>query len=272
MKRHAFAFLALLLGCGLGDDPGLDFHPPIAFDQPFLPPAGYYQQAESLSGPALIHKLQAIIGGHVSLSYDDARDAMFNVVDDLDNDDVIQCILTGKQASGVSGRTVAFRKGFNTEHVWPQSIGAEGPAKSDLHHLFSSEIYANGLRGNHPYLDVARTIELLPDHTNLGDHAKLGTTPNGLTAFEPPGRFKGNIARATLYFYVRYASGTPSDGAFSMRNFQHEKRQLLAWHRLDPVDDAERARNQAVFGLQRNRNPFIDHPEFVDRLAEWLGS
>lgn len=272
MKRLTLALLPFAVGCGLLEEPTAFAWQPVPFDQPFAPPPGYYQQAEALAGPPLIQALHNLVDQHRELSYDAARDAMIGIVDDLDNDDAVPCLLTGRSISGITNRQAAYRKGMNAEHVWPQSLGGEGPAKSDLHHLFPAEIFANELRGSHPYLNVSRTQELLPDHTHTGDHAKLGTTADGLIAFEPPNRNKGDIARALLYVYVRYATGTPYDGAFSMRNFQHEKRLLLDWHRSDPVDQAERARNQAIFGLQRNRNPFVDRPEFVDRLAEWLGS
>lgn len=272
MKRLTFTLLTVVMGCGLLEDPGLEAWSPVAFTPSIAPPAGYYERALNLAGPGLVTTLHAIIDKHVELGYDSAREQMFSVVDDLDNDDTVGCILTGKAASGVTSRLSAYRKGLNTEHTWPQSLGAEGMAKSDLHHLFPSETYVNEMRGNFPYAEVARTVELLPDHLQLGDHAKFGTSPTGDKVFEPPNRSKGNIARALLYFYVRYAANTPFDGGLSMRNFKQEKRQLLTWHRMDPVDDAERARNQAIFELQHNRNPFIDHPEFVDRLAEWLGS
>ena len=92
---------------------------------------------------------------------------------------------------------------------------------------------------------------------------------------------KGNMARAVFYLAIRYegdahANGTAepdleltdnrawmtssgNGGKFYMGVLST----LLQWHALDPVDARELERNEVVFGIQGNRNPFVDHPEWA---------
>ncbi|MNL52021.1 Extracellular ribonuclease precursor [compost metagenome] len=73
------------------------------------------------------------------------------------------------------------------------------------------------------------------------------------------------MARALLYFYTTYAVAK-SPGVW-LDNFRVEHDTLLKWHREDPVDADERRRNEAIYKLQKNRNPFIDHPEYVEAIG-----
>ena len=82
-----------------------------------------------------------------------------------------------------------------------------------------------------------------------------------------PADSKGDLARALFYFYTRYAAHPPS--RFSLSNFNGEEATLRRWHERDPPDAAERARNDAVYGVQGNRNPFIDDNTLADRIADF---
>jgi endonuclease G, mitochondrial len=142
---------------------------------------------------------------------------------------------------------------FNCEHVVPQSWFAKRePMRGDLHHLFACEPRCNSFRGNLPYADFPDPREALM--TDCGS--------SGVAGFEP-GAGKGPVARATLYFLLRY----PGQVGDEARELQRERVALLLdWHRAEPVGEYERHRNAAIAELQGNRNPLIDHPEW----SEWI--
>ena len=138
---------------------------------------------------------------------------------------------------------------FNCEHVVPQSWFAKRePMRGDLHHLFACESRCNAFRGNTPYTSFGNALERLM--SDCGRSEEPG--------FEPVAG-KGPVARATLYFLLRYP------GAVS-RELRERVAVLLDWHRTEAPDDYERHRNAAIAELQGNRNPLIDHPEWADRL------
>ena len=145
---------------------------------------------------------------------------------------------------------------YNCEHVVPQSWFAKRePMRGDLHHLFSCEPDCNSFRGNTPYFDF-------PDY---GEALRTDCGKREPGEFEP--NFgKGPVARATLYFLVRYPGVIRT---YSERHLET----LLGWHRADPPGEWEKHRNAAIFARQGNRNPFIDHPEWADQVAlsEGLG-
>jgi endonuclease I len=223
----------------------------------------YYATAQGKQGADLLRALHLIVRtGHVDRGYAQARDELFGEVADLDGDDRIEDLFTGKQFGPITNRKNAYDKGMNTEHTWPQSQGATGIAQSDLHHLQPAEIMPNERRGNHPYGEVERVTW----STGSGaSEAKLGVDALGETVFEPRDSVKGDIARGLLYFYTRYAQSRPD--RFSLDNFRHSLPTLLKWAHEDPVTDLERQRNDAVQRVQGNRNPFVDHPEYIDEIG-----
>ncbi|MDX9731610.1 MAG: endonuclease [Bdellovibrionales bacterium] len=160
---------------------------------------------------------------------------------------------------GIGPGRVPSANVINTEHTWPQSrfngSMSKDTQKSDLHHLFPTHSEMNSIRGNHKFGEVTVPDRALPCPT-----AKFGSA-NGTSedVFEPPTAHKGNVARSLFYFSVRYKLAIqPSEEAF-----------LRKWHRLDPVDADEAERNHAIFLIQGNRNPFIDHPELVDLISDF---
>lgn len=216
-------------------------------------PDGYYQGAEGMQGQGLLQSLNQIVARHVDLGYSQGRDIMFGEVDDYQNNDVIECTYTQRRLEGVTNRTTAYRngQGLNTEHTWPKSKGASGgPAKSDLHHLFPTDIDTNSKRSSFPFGEVVHV-----EYQNGG--SKLGRNAQGQTVFEPRDDHKGNVARALFYFYTVYGRRA------STANFRVEEPVLHQWHQQDPVDAEEQMRNNKIFQHQKNRNPYIDRPEFV---------
>jgi len=142
---------------------------------------------------------------------------------------------------------------FNCEHVVPQSTFAERePMRGDLHHLFACESNCNSFRGNTPYFDFPDFEEALRHDCGRREEAR----------FEPSNG-KGAVARATLYFLLRYP-GVVGDQA---RELQADRLPiLLDWHHREAVSEWERHRNAAISELQGNRNPLIDHPEWAQHI------
>lgn len=223
----------------------------------------YYAPAQGKQGAELLRALHLIIRtGHVDRGYGQARDEMFSEVDDLDGDNTIEDLFTGNPYGPIQNKGDAFNAGMNTEHTWPQSKGATGIAQSDLHHLRPSDIRTNEKRGSHPYGDVIKTLWSVGEGAR---QARLGVDALGETVFEPRADVKGDIARGLLYFYTRYSQSRTKD--FTLTNFKHELPTILRWSFEDPVTDAERARNDAIQKVQGNRNPFVDHPEYIEQIG-----
>lgn len=230
-------------------------------------PSGYYSAAEGKTGAALIAALHRIVCRARVLGYDAARDSMYAFVEDPDNNDLMADVYVGRVAT-VNSRATAAAAGFNTEHSWPQSRGAQtDPANSDIHHLFPSDAAANSERSNLPFGVVVTPMWTSPDPDNDGDVSKRGLNAQGQMVFEPRNAKKGDVARALLYFYVRYNSRRTAN--YSLANFNLEEATLIQWAAADPPDAFERQRNSLAYRAQGNRNPFIDRPEFVAAAGDW---
>ena len=229
--------------------------------RPSIAKTSYYSSIESSGHAPTLRDIQEVISRtHRPLGYNDARDGMFQLVFDTDGDDSVADIYTGRIIRGIGGYKDAFSAGMNTEHTWPQSLGATGIGRSDLHQLMPSDSKVNSRRGNMPYGEV------VTEYWHGGEivTSRQGLDSSGHEVFEPPNRMKGDIARALLYFYTRYNHTGLS--RFSTTNFAIELPFLLKWHVMDPVDATEMDRNDAVYSIQGNRNPFIDNPDWVNTL------
>lgn len=144
---------------------------------------------------------------------------------------------------------------FNCEHVVPQSwFNKKEPMRGDLHHLFACETNCNSFRSNIPYFDFPDFEEAIREDCGKRDDAG--------TKFEPTGG-KGAVARAVLYFLLRY----PKEINQTVNEYKAERLEtLIKWHKAFPVGRYELHRNAAIFEKQGNRNPLIDHPEWVDEI------
>jgi deoxyribonuclease-1 len=218
----------------------------------------YYDVTQNKWAEELKGVLTALIDDHNSLGYTLARDHMYA---SIDNDSGwVECVYTGRTAY-FSTRQGATDNNFNCEHTWPQSFSGEAePMRSDIFHLYPTDATANSMRAN---LDFG--IVVSPAWSVGG--SKLGTDSEGQTVFEPRDEHKGNVARTHFYYIIRY------DGNY---NLYEDPAKMEAhfrnWHLSDPVDADEEQRNEDIYALQYNRNPFIDHPEFVERISSFFST
>lgn len=168
----------------------------------------------------------------------------------------VYCNIEIDETKGAGPKKIPNPKYMNCEHTWPQSKFSKNfpneLQKTDLHHLFPVDMRANSTRNNHPFADVNGKVT----HSNCHD-SKLGTAlDSNIISFEPPPEHKGNVARAIYYFSTRYKMNLDST----------QEKYLKIWNKLDPVDQEEMDRNEKIMKIQGNRNPFVDHPELIDRL------
>ena len=154
---------------------------------------------------------------------------------------------------------------WNREHVWPQSkawydadVDKTG-AVSDMHHIRPVDKSVNSSHNNYPYGIVTDGKYVSISSTNGG-----GTTGAKIGGgyYEPSDDRKGDTARIIFYLLTRYSE---SD-SYPITNVAQSMDLLLSWHNSDPVDSSETRRNEAVYGIQGNRNPYIDNPEYADRI------
>ena len=135
--------------------------------------------------------------------------------------------------------------GWNREHVWPRSIGwfQYSGAGSDLHHIRPCNSSVNSSRGNKKFGESS------------GYYNPININGSGKD-------YRGDSARIIFYMMVRY---TEAD-SYSFTSIAESLELLLKWNELDPVDDLERARNEAVYKIQGNRNPFIDNEGYAEAI------
>jgi deoxyribonuclease I len=196
-------------------------------------------------------------------SYDRARREIFQVLDD--DGDGVRCVYTDRWFP-VDSYPPNDWQDVNTEHSWPQSLGADvDPRQCDIHHLFPSDAYVNGLRGNLPF-DEVTSVDRDSDGDGSWNGSRLGDSASGELVFEPRDAHKGNVARAMLYFWVRYEDELTSS---AVADFARDRLNTFqSWDALDPVDDRELARTAGIADYQGHPNPFVVCPGLVDRFVE----
>jgi len=225
----------------------------------------------NLSGEQLLDSLVVHYKPDTVLSYADARDTMFSKIYNLN--DSLHCVYSDYTIwmdPTQDPNTWAYNNGIDTEHTWPQSKGAVGNAKSDMHHLYATRIQVNSARGSDPFAEIPDTdtdrwfrktlvLTTIPN-TDIDEYSERDD--NG-ALFEPREDHKGNVARAMFYFYTMYEQeATSADPNF----FEIQKDVLLQWHRLDPVDSLELVRTNVIATYQSGcANPFILDSSLVQR-------
>ena len=201
-----------------------------------------YDPCNGLQDDRLKDALLDVVRNHVSVGYQRAQDLIFSDVDN--HDGYVECVYTGRKLK-TSGEPSATD--MNLEHTWPQSLGAVGIAKCDMHHLFPTDSKANGIRGNNPFGNV--------DSASWEE----GGSKTDKQVFEVRPEQRGDTARGMFYFSIRY----------DKKIDPKQEAVLKRWHKEDPVDSDEKKRNDRIQNFQNNRNPFVDKPEFVDRISDF---
>lgn len=245
-------------------------------------PSGYYSTATG-TGYTLKTQLYNIIKGHTDNGY--AGLYTTYQTSDIDsfyeNDGTILDMYSEKPSgtdpynysSGSTQRCGTYAvEGdcYNREHIIPQSVfNSAAPMVSDAHFITPTDGKVNGQRSNYPHGNVATASWTSLNGGKLGSSGVSGYSG---TVFEPINEFKGDIARMYFYFATRYEN-TVAGYPFAMFDGSSNKvfttaflNQLLAWHTQDPVSAREIARNNAIYARQNNRNPYIDHPEYVQAI------
>lgn len=257
------------------------------------PGSAYYQGADGKKGAELKTALFQIISPHKMLSY---TPGVWNAIStyDIRPDGYIWDIYSGISnfTSGTDqheGESVN-KEGvvYNREHSMPKSWFNEGssdqsyPMFTDLHHLFPTDYVVNSMRSNYPYGEVDKS--LTPTKQSEGGFSKFGicdpaigyTVVNGKArVFEPNDEYKGDLARVYFYMATCYESYQSNAGKErSPKNWKSDMltsdvypfftewaiKMLLRWAQQDPISEKEINRNEAIFGIQKNRNPFVDYP------------
>ena len=228
-------------------------------------PGNYYNSINNMSS-SFIGDLTALIHAHNVVAYSQFRNNIIPAIHERDTvnaQTVVNC--------EYSGFTTVYNAPFdftalqyNREHALPKSWMLTGgntsnPDGADYHNLLLTRDIPNNYRSNHPLGNVVST-------TSAFGLAKLGRDANNQIVFEPQASKKGDDARAMFYQMVCYngQSGTWGfDYLLTEANLQ-DQALLKQWALQDPPDKFERTKNEYIFALQQNRNPFIDHPEWID--------
>lgn len=195
-----------------------------------------------------------------------------------DNPSGLECEFTfgsPYQDKGTSGTVECQR--YNREHSFPQAWFASAePMRSDMFFVIPTDKKVNSMRANFPYGKVTSPTYTSNNGSKLGPNTYL-TQYTG-SAFEPIDEYKGDLARSILYVATAYENNMTgwqgNSNANDVLNGSSYQcfddwylKMLYDWHIQDPVSTKEIDRNNDIFMLQGNRNPYIDHPEYV--LLVW---
>jgi len=214
----------------------------------------YYLSTRNKHEEELKKSLSVLISQeYKNLGYTRARDLMYGSIDNRSG--VVEDIYTGREAT-FNTRSGANSNSFNTEHTWPQSFyNGQEPERADIHHLFPCDISANSRRANYPFGQVYE------DESWSQGGSKLGKDEGGQLVFEVRDAQKGATARAMLYFVLRYEN---------YANFLSKQEDVLREWALTFLPSAqEKKRNEDIYDHQKNKNPFVDHPYFLNRISSF---
>jgi len=267
-------------------------------------PAGYYDTIDASTAAALRQSVHAIIDDHTLIPYTDSATDTWNVLELADQDPNNSDRILDVYLNESYQKWGAGNIDYNREHTWPKSFGFpnEGSSNypySDCHHLFLCNDSRNSSRSNKPYGSVGGTgTAEYTTAVNDGVGGGSGVYPGwsnwaSTTYWETWWDRRGDVARAQFYMDVRYEGGAhgvtgviepdliltnsltliedSNTGSNELVAYMGLLNVLLQWHQDDPVDAKEMAHTDAVFDHQGNRNPFVDHPEWVDAIFSGSG-
>ncbi len=234
--------------------------------------ADYYKSVDGTKGGATLKTaLYNLIKDHKKISYGSGEDktwgAFYTTDAVVENGKrrVLDMYSNEKRYFGSKGSKVS---GMNIEHSVPKSWwgGNQNNAYCDLHHLNPSDETANSRKSNYPLGEL--TSE---SWTNgVASVGKAKVDGNSTNAFEPSDEYKGDFARTYMYMFTCYQDLNWSTTQMNYANSSYPTLKpwavelLLKWHKQDPVSEKEVSRNNAVYAVQGNRNPYVDFPQLAD--------
>ena len=237
----------------------------------------YYSTVDTSSGQKLLNSLHDIIKNPSVVGYSN----LWTVYNDSD----IRVNSQGKtvywdmysnvehEINKYSGGNASEGAGMNKEHSVPQSwFNEASPMKSDAFHVYPTDCYVNNMRSSYPYGEVSSPKKTSGNGSKLGSSSFAGYSG---TVFEPIDEYKGDFARTYFYMATCYCdkvggwtkgeSQKVFNGSFPYLS-TYSINLFTKWDAQDPVSQKEIDRNNAVYKHQKNRNPFIDHPEYVSMI------
>ena len=267
-------------------------------------PDGYYDSVDTTNATTLRQTLHAVIDDHQRFPYTSGATDTWDILelaqqDPSNSNNIIDIYQNDSHPKQGGGNSL-----YNREHSWPNSYGFPNDGSgnypfTDCHTLFLCDPSYNTSRSNKPFRNCGAACTERPTVLTNGVGGGTGVYPgnsNWTTGQFTQGTWevwmsrRGDIARAQLYMDVRYEGGnhgitgfsepdlilTNNEGLIDNSNTGNNESvaymgmlsTLLIWHFQDPVDDWERNRNDVIFGFQGNRNPFVDHPEWVSCLFQ----
>ena len=256
-------------------------------------PSGYYNGVVTTSASALRASLHPIIDDHTRFPYTSSSTDVWDVLEFADEDPTTPSRVLDIYKNASYAKEGGGNNFYNREHTWPKSLGfpddvASNYPYTDTHMLMIADSGYNSARGNKPFGNCDASCTEYPTGAYAGQGGGSGVFPGNSNWSNPQiwqvwSKLKGNVARAMFYMDVRYEGGThgvtgaaepdlrltdnlslitASSGNASVA-YMGLLSVLLQWHAEDPVTEAEVLRNDAIQSYQGNRNPFVDHPEWV---------
>lgn len=262
-------------------------------------PTNYYAAVVTTTPAQLRATLHDVIDDHQRFPYTSGATDTWDILKIADQDPTNSGRILDVYRNATYPKATGGNSNYNREHVWPNSYGfpsnvSSNYAYTDCHHLFLCDIGYNSQRDRRVFDNGSASWVELTTQVNSGQGGGSGVFPgnsNWRTTGNSPGGFqvwhdrRGDIARALFYMDVRYEGGNHQNGTaepdliltdnvaqvFASATgsnasvaYMGKLSVLLQWHAQDPVDAKELARTNAIFSYQGNRNPFVDHPEWVD--------
>lgn len=239
-------------------------------------PAGYYIKCQGLNKADLLEALEETVGSHQSVGYN----GLWTLYGESDvyPDGKIWDMYSTKHwtfKTEQCGNYTSVGDCYNREHSMPKSwFGDQEPMYSDAFHIYPTDGKVNGQRGNYPFGECANGTTL-PSNGGVQALGKLGasTFPGySGTVFEPADEYKGDFARSYFYMAACYNSHIDDWSSEMLAGNSYPAftdwsvNLLMKWHRQDPVSQKELDRQEAIYAKQKNRNPFIDHPEMAEYI------
>ncbi|MEO6593485.1 MAG: endonuclease [Planctomycetota bacterium] len=262
-------------------------------------PPGYYNTVNATTPALLRNTLHAVVKDHFRIPYTSSSTDTWNVLELADQHPTIATQILDLYKNAAYTKFGGGTGPYNREHSWPNSYGfpTDVPTNypyTDCHHLFLCDVAYNSNRANLPFVNGTASWTEYATLVNAGQGGGSGSFPGNSNWANSAGwqtwsGRKGDVARALMYMDVRYEGGFHSitgaaepdlrltdtlsliqtTGGNASVAYMGLLGVLLQWHQQDPVDQKEMTRNNVVFSFQGNRNPFIDHPEWVACL--WSG-